>query len=313
MPDEANEAPKPFQAIPEQPGSTVPETQARGGLQAFWKRVTQRKAGRQASEGKYGDALKTLAASESQQLDKPGANNDAIVGESAEETPHLTSDEKYVKDLINFWKTLLLQEQYGVTPRPDMPTTVLALGSGRFIEGYALEAFLGGVPLNKHTSNVDLTAVDIDPRLISDAQATQTIIDPNRPGQRMPLPNYHYVVGDATHLESQPDVPEQADVVFIGHQQISEYSDVRKGTWRAIVAGGLQRLRDDSSRMIITSYNEGEHQEMLRALEGLNCEILVADLVNPNTRPAIDGQPSSEAAVHGRIAIIKRKPPQLAK
>ena len=43
MPDEANEAPKPFQAIPEQPGSTVPETQARGGCKLFGKELLKEK------------------------------------------------------------------------------------------------------------------------------------------------------------------------------------------------------------------------------------------------------------------------------
>ena len=110
-------------------------------------------------------------------------------------------------------------------------------------------------------------------------------------------PEFAFINGDATNLESYRQLPGAFDVIFMRHQNLWD----GKRTWEEIYHKALEKL-SPNGRLIITSYFDREHLEAIDAIENQGGELLITQ-ANENSRKL----PMLGRSVDRHLAILKRK------
>ena len=199
-----------------------------------------------------------------------------------------------------FWNMLVSTvERAGYKPPPqERQTTILNLGCGKCEEGKVLSAFFGGENFGFSSENVKLIGVDINQKAIERATRNHLMPDFSEEIMKYVLPsNYEFIVGDATSLDQYQQIPKEVDVVVIRHQRISESEQ----TWTKIFQQAIQRVSRDGI-IIITSFSDIEHEMLIKALQKLDCEIVINES-NPHAKPL----PDEEISLDRNVAIIRKK------
>lgn len=198
-----------------------------------------------------------------------------------------------------FWNMLVSTvERTGYAPPEGRQAIVLDLACGNCEEGYVLNAFFGGGKFGWNSDNVKLIGIDIDRDSVQQATATYGKPDFSERITKYVLPsNYEFIVGDATNLDQHSQIPKDADIIVIRHQQISDNNQ----TWTKIFQQALKRINKDGI-IVITSFSDIEHEELIRALQKINCEIVINEK-NPFAR--LLGH--KEVSLDRNIAIVKKK------
>ena len=194
----------------------------------------------------------------------------------------LTRDlaEAIVKERIGqerFWNMLVSTvNKTHYSPPQDRNTVILDLACSVCEEKETVSLFFGGedFSLAGASRSVDVIGVDNDEEAISLA---------NGGVRKEYKDNYKFIVADAAHLHEDPraqNVPKNADVVIIRHQQMfkPDYNDVdntvRDLLWKQVIDQGLWRLTEQGI-MLITSYTEEEHQQLLEYLHLIRANVVV--------------------------------------
>lgn len=205
-----------------------------------------------------------------------------------------------------FWNMLVSTvERSGYKPPQGRQTIILNLCCGMCEEGKVLSAFFGGEEFGCISENVKLIGIDIKQEAIKRAIRNCSILDFSGEKIEYVLPaNFEFIVGDATNLDQFPQIPKEVDVVVIRHQQISH----NEAVWTNIFKQALERVSKDGI-VIITSLLDFEHEMLIKALQKLDCEIVI-NKKNPWAAQLGDEKIFSDR----KIAIIRKKnlPPSSA-
>jgi hypothetical protein len=194
-----------------------------------------------------------------------------------------------------FWNMLVSEvSASGYTPPQGRRTEVLVLGCGCCAEGMFLNGFFGGGEFGRKNTNARVTGIDIQSKEIE--RAIQKNLSLDASGRRSLPESLQFITGDATKLDQYPQIPEQADVVVLRHQQISASEKV----WGSIFKQALQRVTPEGI-VICTSFSDVEHEMLLRKLAELDCQVVISKR-NPHAKPLVGNKVSSDR----NIAIVKR-------
>ncbi len=207
---------------------------------------------------------------------------------------------KKVGDLRKrFWNMLIATvEQTGYRPPQGRPTKILDIGCGDCIEGSVLTAYFGGSTFGTNSENAKLTGIDLKGKEIEKAKQNYTSADFSKKITTYKLlPNFHFIAGDATHLESYPEIPKEADVVMIRHQEISANNQI----WENIIRAAAKRLSPNGI-MILTSFSELEHQMLVEKINELGLKI-VLNKKNPYAKKTAH----PDVKIDNHVVIIKTK------
>ncbi len=201
-----------------------------------------------------------------------------------------------------FWNMLATTiNKTGYTPPQDRQTTILDLGCGRCDEGLVLSAYFGGNNFGSDSNKVKLVGVDINQEEINKAISSNEKPDFSEEKTKYALPpNYEFYCADATNLDSYPQVPQQADVVVIRHEQISADQDI----WTRIFQTARDRVNPEGI-ILITSFSDIEHETALKALAQLDCGVVVNErnqFAKPTNTP--------EVSIDRNVAIVRKTLPE---
>lgn len=183
-------------------------------------------------------------------------------------------------------------------PPENRQTQVLDLACGRCEEGIVLSAFFGGGEFGSASTRAKVTGVDIKQAEIARAIQDYQIPDFSKPITTYYLPsNFEFIQGDATNLDNYPQIPQQADVVVIRYQQISDNEQI----WSHIFQQALNRVTPEGI-VIITSFSDIEQKMLLEALSKLDCQIVLNER-NQFAKPLNH----EKISLDRNITILKRK------
>ena len=205
-----------------------------------------------------------------------------LFGEAAREIPAATFEQSGLRpgaDMGRLWE-LLEQGFAGEDPAGSADELrILDLACGACEEAVTLSAFVRR-RLGATASRIEFCGVDVRERQIGQARRRceglqRHLLGDQPPGRFF----FRFLHGDATRLEQFGEsVPDQADLVFLRHQNIWNGAAV----WAAIFDQALLRLKPEGW-LVITSYYDVEHRAAIQMLGGLGarCRLTVA---NPYTR-----------------------------
>lgn len=183
----------------------------------------------------------------------------------------------YLMDSKNrvLWKLLekhLRNERDRLAAKTEI--SILDVGCGVCEEARVLTAFFGGNRFDVPSHRVKLVGVDVDPKLIEQAEVLCRIASPTEPPSSFLVePRCEFVAADATKLQALPGIPKLADVVLLRHQFIASDLLQKNTVWALIVSQALACLSPDGT-MILTSYREAENELLLKVLAVYPCEIV---------------------------------------
>lgn len=177
-----------------------------------------------------------------------------------------------------FWNMLVDKvRQTGLELTQDRSIEVLDLACGNCIEGRALNSFFGGRIYPEFSPDVNLTGIDVDAKRIENAKYECRVWDEQKRKNYLPE-NMHFIVGDATRLDDYPDIPQQADVVVIRHQQLVGSPDYpqeeSQGIWWKIFSQAFEWVSPEGI-VIITSHDDYQNDYAKNVLKSLDCEIVL--------------------------------------
>lgn len=215
------------------------------------------------------------------------------------------SEQGETKDI--FWNMLVDKiHQTGFELPQGRPVEVLDLACGTCEEGKTLNSFFGGRIYPEFSPDVNLTGIDVDAESIENAEYNNRVYDKQKKENYLPA-NMKFIVADATRLEQYPEIPQQADVVIIRHQQLvgdpDRSQEESQEIWRKIFSQAFERVRPEGI-VIITSHDEYQNDYAKKVLETLDCEI-VLDQDNPYARPR---ESRYSVTDDHRVLIVRKKP-----
>ena len=178
-------------------------------------------------------------------------------------------------------------DKSGYKPPQGRKTQILDIVCGECQEGYLISAFFGGNNYGSPSELVQVTGIDINGLSIDKAKSVYS----SRLGTTI-----SFIQGDATNLDVIDDMPDMADVVILRHQQYHANPDV----WSAIAEQSLQRVNKNGI-LLVTSYNQAEHKDMIQALRKIGGKVIV-DERNNDAFPVPN---SSDSAYDMYVAIIR--------
>ena len=210
-----------------------------------------------------------------------------------------------------FWNMLVDKvHQTGFELPQGKTVEVLDLACGACEEGRALNSFFGGRIYPGFSPDVNLAGIDVDAESIENAKYNGRVWDEQKRENYLPE-NMHFIVGDGTRLEDYPEIPKQADVVIIRHQQLvgdpDRLQEESEEIWRKIFSQAFERVRPEGI-VIITSHDEYQNDYAKKVLESLSCEI-VLDQNNPYARP----KESRYSVTDDHRILVVRKNQQITK
>jgi len=202
-------------------------------------------------------------------------------------------------DKVRLWNMLVTYvNQSGYRKPKERKTEILSIGCGDGKDARALDEFFGEGNFGSPSDNINYTGVDVDVNAIEKAIERNKRPDFSAQVTKYKLPeNYQFICGDATDLAGLKGVPLKADVVMIRHQQIYNNEEV----WRKIFQNALERVNEDGI-IIITSFSDVEHEMMIKAINTLNCELLV----NERNKFAMVTNMSPKVSIDRNVLILKK-------
>ena len=171
---------------------------------------------------------------------------------------------------------------------------ILDIACGECREAEVLTDFMAEIK-GAPDSTVKLTGIDVRAREIADAQ--KKFGSRRGPDSKRGKREFEFLTGDATKLQSNSEMGEDFDLVFMRHQNYWNGDS----TWEKIFDQALEKLGKDG-RLVITSYFDKEHSLALKALQRLGGELIRTEF-NAETRELI----TPGKSVDRHIAIFKRK------
>jgi hypothetical protein len=201
-----------------------------------------------------------------------------------------------------FWETLRWGLEKNPLQRPEnRPLHVLDLACGQCEEARTVGAyFSSGIP-GMPTRAVRFFGIDKNPQAIHTAVLGSENGDPFYQSDAFYISlDSTFVCGDATHLEYYPELPEEIDFILVRHQFLIRAPEI----FEQMLKKAFERLSSNGI-VFFTSFSLMEHEALLKLVEYLGCEVLLAKK-NPHALPIREPAPEGEVAFDQFVCVIRR-------